>query len=341
VILRRGSTWLILTAFAALLAVAPAAKSQRAPNAPERIEISARPIASFQSSQPDRRIFGMLEFRGGIELTSPHKEFGGLSGLVMDPDGERFIAISDKSFWVTGRIRYRDNVPDGISDAEIAPMIGPDGQTLASRRWFDTESLTRDGDTLYVGIERTHQVVRFDYGKDGLRARGQPIPLPPEVSKLPSNKGLECLAAVPRGMPHAGTLIGISERGLDAEGNIKAFLFGGATPGFFSVKRSEDFDVTDCAITPDADLIILERRFSWARGVAMRMRRVPLAKIARDAVIDGPVMIYADMGYQIDNMEGIGVHRDAKGQIVLTLVSDDNFSPLQRTILLQFSYRGE
>jgi hypothetical protein len=43
------------------------------------------------------------------------------------------------------------------------------------------------------------------------------------------------------------------------------------------------------------------------------------------------------MGYQIDNMEGIGVHRDANGEIVLTLVSDDNFSPLQRTIILQFT----
>jgi hypothetical protein len=341
VIFRRGSTWLILTAFAVLFVAAPAAKSQRAPNVPERIEIVARPIASFDPSHPERRVFGALEFRGGIELTSPHKDFGGLSGLVMDPDGERFVAITDKSYWVAGRLRYRDGVPDSIADAEIAPMLGADGQTLVSRRWYDTESLTRDGGTLFVGIERTHNVVRFDYGKDGLRARGQTIPLPPEVSKLPSNKGLECLAAVPRGMPHGGTLIGISERGLDASGNIQAFLFGGATPGVFSVKRSDDFDITDCAITPDSDLVVLERRFSWARGVAMRMRRVPLAGIAGDAVIDGPVLIYADMGYQIDNMEGLGVHRDAKGQIVLTLVADDNFSPLQRTILLQFGYRGE
>jgi hypothetical protein len=42
------------------------------------------------------------------------------------------------------------------------------------------------------------------------------------------------------------------------------------------------------------------------------------------------------MAYQVDNMEGLSVNRDAKGEIILTLVSDDNFSALQRTILLQF-----
>ena len=41
--------------------------------------------------------------------------------------------------------------------------------------------------------------------------------------------------------------------------------------------------------------------------------------------------MFADMGYQIDNMEGLSVHRTAAGDIMLTLISDDNFSFLQRT----------
>jgi hypothetical protein len=36
-------------------------------------------------------------------------------------------------------------------------------------------------------------------------------------------------------------------------------------------------------------------------------------------------------------MEGLSVHRDAHGETVLTLISDDNFSSIQRTILLQFT----
>jgi hypothetical protein len=39
-------------------------------------------------------------------------------------------------------------------------------------------------------------------------------------------------------------------------------------------------------------------------------------------------------------MEGLSVHRDAAGSSVLTLISDDNFSIIQRTLLLQFGLRG-
>jgi hypothetical protein len=35
------------------------------------------------------------------------------------------------------------------------------------------------------------------------------------------------------------------------------------------------------------------------------------------------------------------VHRDAKGETVITLVSDDNFSVIQRNLLLQFTLVGE
>jgi hypothetical protein len=58
-------------------------------------------------------------------------------------------------------------------------------------------------------------------------------------------------------------------------------------------------------------------------------------------VLDGPVILSGDMGQQIDNLEGIAVHREASGAVVMTLVSDDNFSPLQRTLLLQFTMVGE
>ena len=73
----------------------------------------------------------------------------------------------------------------------------------------------------------------------------------------------------------------------------------------------------------------------------MRIRRVPLASIKPDALVDGKALIEADLGYQIDNMEGIAVHRNAAGETIITLVSDDNFSVVQRNLLLQFVLVGE
>ena len=86
---------------------------------------------------------------------------------------------------------------------------------------------------------------------------------------------------------------------------------------------------------------MLERRFSWTSGIAMRIRSVPLTAIKPNATVEGAEVVTADMGYQIDNMEGLSVHRAPDGALVLTLISDDNFSPLQRTVLLQFTLVDE
>ncbi len=306
-----------------------------------RIEVRAQPIEAFDPRDVARTRFGALEFRGGMILTSPNKRFGGLSALRVGSDGEHFLGLSDRGHWFRGRIVYRAGRPVDLAGVETAPILGPDGRPLTARGWFDTEAIAEDNGTLYVGIERVNQIVRFNYGKDGFAARGQPIAVPPELRTLTFNKGIECLAIPPKGLPHAGTLIAISERSLDAQGNLRAFLIGGQSSGAFTVRRTDDFDVSDCATTPRGDLLILERRFSWTLGVAMRIRRLALSQIRPGALLDGPELIFADMAYQIDNMEGISVHRSATGELVLTLISDDNFSALQRNVLLQFTLVGE
>ena len=302
--------------------------------------VAAQFIENFDPRDTAQDQFGALRFRGGLVLTSSHRDFGGLSALRMQADGSRFIALTDKGNWLRARIVYRDGKPIAVADAEMAPVLGPDGRPITARRWYDTEALADDGGTLYVAIERVHEILRFDYGKDGLRARGQPIPVPPGMKSLPNNRGVECMVMPPKGQPLAGTLIAISERGLDPAGNIIGFLIG-PQAGTFTVKRTDEFDISDCALTPRGDLLILERRFSWTRGLAIRIRRIPLARVAPRAVLDGPDVFVADMGQQIDNMEGLALHRAADGAVVLTLISDDNFSALQRTMLLQFTLIGE
>jgi hypothetical protein len=255
----------------------------------------------------------------------------------VQPDGANFIALSDKGWWLKGRIVYDGSRPSGIADAQMAPILGPDGLALSSRGWYDTESIAQDGGTLYVGIERVNRIVRFDFGKDGLLARGQPIDVPPGVRGLPNNKGLESLVFVPRGLPLGGTLIAISERGLTRDGNLTAFLIGGPRPGTFALRRTADYDASDAALLPSGDLLVLERKFSWTTGLFIRIRRIALADIEPGALVDGRVLFEADLGYAIDNLEGLSVHRGPNGETVLTLVSDDNFSALQRTLLLQFT----
>jgi hypothetical protein len=305
--------------------------------APVSIEVSARPLPSFDTRDRSRVRFGSLEYRSGLILTSAFRGFGGLSGLRLDAKGERFIAISDKGSWFTGRIVYKGKQMVGLDDVEASPMLGPDGKPITSRGWYDSESIALDGSFVYIGLERANQVLRFDFSRGFTRASGQIVPMPPAVRKLPNNRGLEALVWVPKNLPLAGTLIAISERGLDANGNLIAFLVGGKTPGQFSVRRTDNFDVSDAVLLPSGDLLLLERKFSLLGGIGIRIRRVALASVAPGALIDGPSIFNADLGDEIDNMEGIDAHVTPEGETVLTLVSDDNFSLIQRNLLLQFT----
>jgi hypothetical protein len=279
---------------------------------PVSIEVNARPIPVFDPRDRSHVRFGSLEYRSGLVLTSGFHGFGGLSALrFLDAKGERFIALSDKGSWFIGRIVYAGRAMTGLADVEAAPMLGPDGKPITARGWFD-------------------------FSKGFTRSRGEVVPMPPAVKNLPNNKGLEGLVFVPKGKPLAGTLIALSERGLDANGNLIAFLVGGPSPGQFSVHRTENYDISDAVLLSN-DLLILERKFSWFSGVGIRIRRIPLTTVVPGALVDGPAIFEADLSQEIDNMEGIDAHVTPEGDTVLTMVSDDNFSPIQRTLLLQFT----
>lgn len=108
----------------------------RADNKPDITKITAAPvtiestaIANFNREGHDGPDpLGKLEFRGGLVLKAPQNaNFGGWSGLVMDDEGKRLLAISDSGVWLTGQLDYRDGRPSGISDAVLGPLKAADG----------------------------------------------------------------------------------------------------------------------------------------------------------------------------------------------------------------------
>ena len=332
----------IVTVVAIALAALPGASLVNAQTREARVAaissltVRARPIEAFDPADKSKKRFGALEFRSGLILTSSFKGFGGLSAIRLGADGASFTALSDKGDWFTGTILYNGKVMTGLADVKSAPMLADDGKPIQSKGWFDSESLAFDGSIAYVGLERVNRILRFDFSRGGILSRSDVVAAPAAIARLPYNKGLEALVFVPKGLPLSGTLIAISERGLDKSGNLLGFLIGGADPGQFTVRRTADFDISDCTLLPSGDLLLLERKFSFVSGVGIRIRRIPLASLKPGAVVDGQSIFEADLGEEIDNMEGLNVHRDADGDLVLTMISDDNFSMLQRTLLLQF-----
>jgi hypothetical protein len=329
-----------LAAALSLAAVAVAiAKPKALPVEPVVVEVKATPIEHFDPAEPERKRFGKLEFRGGLELAADNAAFGGWSALRLDAGGTHLLAVSDAGVWMTARLDDKDGRLAGLSDVTLAAMRGSAGETLSRIGRGDVESLAVDGAACFVGIERVHEIRRFDCAGAPFAARGIPQPVPAALKKMPKNSGLEALVAVPRGLhggPPAGSLIGITETGPNEGEDALGFIIQGSKFGQFRVRLSDQFSVTDAAIV-GSDLLILERHYSLWRGVWMRVRRVPLQAIQPEAVVEGETLIVAGRAQQIDNMEGLAVHTNAAGETILTMISDDNFSFLQRTVILQFA----
>lgn len=307
------------------------------PDEPSPIEIRSYPLDHFSVREREQRRFGALTFRSGLELQSATEGFGGLSGLWRSPDGRGIVAVTDNGQWLTATLVSENGRLAGVTDAVMGPILGRDGRPLRQVRSYDTEALTIANGTAYVGIERTHEVMRFDWGASGMRARGQPVAVPPEVKKLPRNKGIEGIAVAPAGTPLAGALVAVAERARWEEGApTRGFILTGPRRGVFEIATSDSYEPTDIAFLPSGDLLMLERRFKLLTGVAARIRRLSGESLRPGAQVDGPVIFEAGGAYQVDNMEGLALHRDPSGALLLTLVSDNNFSILQRTLLLEF-----
>ncbi|MEW6256330.1 MAG: esterase-like activity of phytase family protein [Pseudomonadota bacterium] len=323
-------------AFAGLFAGALHAfdKPDAYPIEPLPITVTARPIATFRPQSQDTR-FGKLEFRGGMTLSSDFSGFGGISGFVLEPKGGGFLALTDAGLFLKGRLITEGDRPVGLDDVMAAAMLDEKGRVQATRGRGDAEALALAPDAVYVTFEDINELWSYP-GPNPLGKTGVPVPVPPGVKALRKNLGLEALVYVP-GPPMTGALIAIGEQGAKAEDNLPGFIISGPTPGAFTVRKSGVFSGTDAALGPDGTLYLLERSFSPSVGVAMQLRRFPLAQVKPGAVLEGEILITADMGFEIDNMEGLSVNVNAKGETLFTIVSDDNFSALQRTILLRFA----
>jgi hypothetical protein len=278
-----------------------------------------------------------LTFVGGVELSSPEPLFGAFSSIRFR-DQQSFVGVFDTGYWIEGRIlRDAGGRLAGLEAVRLAPLLDAYGRESASKFHVDAESLALDGDRAYVGFEQRHRVLSYGPLSDlGKALPSAPIAFPFDLDILHSNGGFESLVIAPQGSEIAGALVAISEKSFDDNGNIYAAIVGGPLAGEFRVRPRDNFEITDAAYLPDGDLLLLERRFSIATGVGMRLRRIEGASIRPDAVVDGEILFEANYRSQIDNMEGLEVLPEPDGSVRLIVVSDDNHSILQRTLMLEF-----
>jgi hypothetical protein len=341
---RRRAVWGILAAacVGALLVAAPATARK-----PDGTLGGARPVSvsaqrvPLDRDHPERTRFGKLVWLGTLELSSPAAHFGGYSGLAVSADGKRLTAVSDAGTWLTAEIAYRDGRMKKVAGAVIGPLRARNGKPLRGRH-IDAEAIAirpsgAGRSEAVIAFEHNHRIGVFPVKPDGPAAPKRYLALPARAKGARGNTGLEAIAVLRAG-PAKGAVLALSEEYLDEAGNHLGWLIGGKQPGQLTVKRIGGFVLTGAASLPNGDVVLLERRFRFAEGIRMRLRRIRASSIRPGAVLDGEVLLAADNVLEIDNMEGLAAHRDGEGRTILTLISDDNFNhTFQRTLLMQFA----
>jgi hypothetical protein len=319
-----------LVALAAGLMLAAAA-APAAPAAARPLELTAHRILSFTPlSAPAAD--APLTFLGGLQVSAADPAFGGFSGV--DVVGDRLFMISDGGDYVRARLLREDGRLVGIEAAEIEPLMpGGDG----SKQRGDVEDVAFDPRDPARGVvvrERQANALLSFRLENGRPTDFEPREVGAPNSVLRSNRGLESVAYAPDASPVAGSIVAIAEHPPRGSKTLPGWIVG---VGGFEIVPHDGFDVSSARFLPDGDLLLLERRFSPAWALGVRIRRIPGHTVQAGALLDGEYLLDAGMTAQIDNMEGLAVRRDESGRTVLTLVSDDNQNMLQRTLILEFA----
>lgn len=297
-----------------------------------KIEISAVPVPLNPDDGMQERV-GRLRYRGGIELSSTNILFGGLSGLDVSADGKKLVAMSDNGRWVAAALLYDEHGNlTGAADGVMKPIKRAVGYATPGN-WRDAEAIARDGNGGYfVAFERQHRIWHYRTPpKDPFDAVPFPLPGPKDIADQPNNGGIEGLVRL-----CDRRLFAISEQAAADEDAVKAWVFDGKRWKDLRYVTTENFHPTGAAVLPNCNVAVLERSFAVSQGVRGRVVVIPAKDVRPDATIRGEEVARIVPPVTVDNMEGIAARKGDNGEPLVYIVSDNNFSPLQRTIVLMF-----
>jgi hypothetical protein len=311
-----------LTVLLLLATFAPPSLQRREPP-PERTWLSFEPVP-LDAGDPSVRRAGALRYLGGWSLTSNDFRFGGLSALHVER-GE-VLAFSDAG-WL---IRFPLPGAAGKVAASLGPLPeGPGSADAKSGR--DVEALTVAGGQAWIGYERANAVWRYRRSDWSATSSAKPL----GMRRWRANRGSEAMLRLAD-----GRFLIFSE---GSGGPSEVLLFDGdpAVPGTeslrFRYRPPRGFRITDAAILADGRFLFVNRRVSFLGGISAKLTLAAApGEYRAGMLLEGEEVAHLRRPLVADNFEALSVAREG-GRTIVWLASDDNYNPLQRTLLLKFA----
>ena len=266
-----------------------------------------------------------LEHIHSYHWNEDFEEFGGFSGLWVGEAGEEFVTVSDRGSFVRGTLVREGGLITGVAIAERGAIHGPkDPLPAVFMRDAEGLAVAKDG-SLYVSFEGYHRVSGFGASMTNEPERTHAWDF---FMHLQQNSGMEALA-----IDDDGALYAIPERSGAWTRPFPVYRYrDGVWDDTLKLPRSEKYLVAGADFGPDGKLYLLERLFEWYGGFSTRVRRFTLGG---DGFNEGETILKSGFS-QYGNLEGISLWRNAAGETIATLISDDNFNDLLRTSLVEF-----
>ena len=261
---------------------------------------------------------------GRFVIHSDGGQVGGLSAVHLGDDGTAMTAISDRGSILTGR--FIRNTEGQIVDIEMRSLNELAHATATNgRSGSDSEGLAVAPDgTIYVSFEGAHRVGQFASPD----AQELTLPVPNDFKALQGNSSLEALA-----IDAAGALYTIPERSGRFDKPFPIYRYkDGTWDQPYAIPRSGSYLVVGADFGPDGMLYILERDFTGF-GFYTRVRRLDLEAATADTILETGIGMHG-------NMEGISVWENADGDLIMTLVADNNFHSLLTNEVAEYRIDG-
>lgn len=295
---------------------------------PLPIDLTATPVSVGEAAQIARRIPETVSISGAWELASSNSNVGGLSGLALLPasEGGGLLSVSDAGAFVW--VGLENDAPSG---AKISYMQGSDGAMLTGKTEGDAEGLVWSDGLALVSFERSFRIEAFALSACGSAARAARVANLPgrhNGRNIDENQGPEALfleADGALGFGYEG-MLGTSPLGrVLADGTAEWTGDTAPAPGLHGLVGREIVPL------PDGTARTIEMFRAWDPLQGNRIRLTWGTGEDETLTLSRPLLV--------DNFEGIAAEALSDQLIRVWIVSDNNFSASQKTLLYALDIR--